>query len=107
MDRHGLLQLIPVGESKRITSKEIGKLTGVSGAEVRQMVNENRSEFVPIASDCNGYFIAERAEELEHTIAQLNSRIHYMIRAREGLKKAQEKLRGEHHVEIQQQETDN
>jgi hypothetical protein len=44
---------------------------------------------VPIGSDCNGYFIAETPEELNHTIAQLNSRIHKMIKAREGLKKAQ------------------
>ena len=36
--------------------------------------------------------IAETPEELNHTIAQINSRIHKMIKAREGLKKAQRKM---------------
>lgn len=80
---------IPIGESDRITSREITKLTGMHGATIRLQVNQLRSEFVPIASDGRGYFIAEKPEELDHTIAQINSRIHKMIKAREGLKKAQ------------------
>jgi hypothetical protein len=81
--------LIPKGETQRITSSEIGKATNLSGAEIRKIVNDSRSKFIPIASDGNGYFIATEPAELNHTIAQLNSRIHKMIKAREGLKKAQ------------------
>ena len=81
--------LIPKGESNRITSTEISQLINVSGAEIRQIINNSRANFVPIASDSKGYFIAETPNELDHTIAQLNSRIHKMIQAREGLKKAQ------------------
>lgn len=81
--------LIPVGENNRITSREITKMTNLAGATIRHQVNQLRSNFVPIASDDKGYFIAEKPEELNHTIAQINSRIHKMIKAREGLKKAQ------------------
>lgn len=84
-----IVALIPKGENGRITSGEIGKLTNLSGGNIRRIVNESRSKFIPIASDGNGYFIATEPEELNHTIAQLNSRIHKMIIAREGLRKAQ------------------
>lgn len=84
-----IVALIHKGENSRITSVEIGAVTNLSGAEIRRIINESRSNFVPIASDSNGYFIATQPNELDHTIAQLNSRIHKMIVAREGLKKAQ------------------
>lgn len=84
-----IVALIPEGETSRITSREICAITNLSGAEVRKIVNESRANFIPIASDGNGYFIATEPDELNHTIAQLNSRIHKMIVAREGLKKAQ------------------
>lgn len=84
-----IVGLIPKGETNRITSGEISTLTGLKGSTVRKLVNESRSNFVPIASDGDGYFLAENPGELDHTIAQINSRIHKMIRAREGLKKAQ------------------
>lgn len=84
-----IVSLIPKGGESRITSGEIRALTNMSGATVRKIVNEKRSTFVPIASDGDGYFIATKPDELNHTIAQLNSRIHKMIKAREGLKKAQ------------------
>lgn len=87
-----IVGLIPKGEINRITSGEISTLTGMKGSMVRKLVNESRSNFVPIASDGNGYFIAENPDELNHTIAQINSRIHNMIRAREGLKKAQKMM---------------
>ena len=87
-----IVELIPKGESHRITSGEITRLTKLKGATIRKAVNDARSKFVPIASDGEGYFIAETPEELNHTIAQINSRIHMMIRAREGLKKAQKRM---------------
>lgn len=87
-----IVALIPKGEMNRITSVEIGAATNMKGSEIRKLVNESRSKFVPIASDSNGYFIAEHPDELNHTIAQINSRIHKMIKAREGLKKAQKMM---------------
>ena len=84
-----IILLIPKGEGNRITSSEISKLANVSGVTIRKIVNNSRANFVPIASDGDGYFLAENPDELDHTIAQINSRIHKMIQAREGLKKAQ------------------
>jgi hypothetical protein len=88
-----IILLIPKGEGNRITSAEISLLTNIPGATIRQIVNNSRANFVPIASDGNGYFMAETPDELDHTIAQLNSRIHKMIQAREGLRKAQRLMR--------------
>ena len=83
-----IIALIPTGGSNRITSAEISKLTNVTGSEIRHIINNSRANFIPIASDGKGYFMAETPDEIDHTIAQLNSRIHKMIQAREGLKKA-------------------
>lgn len=95
-----VIVLIPSGESKRITSAEISRLTNMNGAAIRKMINNSRANFIPIASDSEGYFMAEKPEELNHTIAQINSRIHKMIQAREGLKKAQ-RLMSEANYEVQ------
>lgn len=91
-------ELIPFGESNRIKASEITQRTNLHGSQIREQVNKLRSEFVPIASDERGYFIAETPEELNHTIAQLNSRIHKMNKAREGLKKAQRIMEEEANV---------
>jgi biotin operon repressor len=87
-----LVELIPVGNESRITSAEISQRLGISGAEVRKQVNTLRCEGNPIASDSHGYYIATEQTDLDHTIASFNSRIHQMIRAREGLKNAQKKM---------------
>ena len=87
-----LIELIPTGNEKRITSAELSQRLGISGAEVRKQVNSLRCDGNPIASDSYGYFIATQQDDLEHTIASFNSRIHQMIKAREGLKKAQKQI---------------
>lgn len=88
-----IIVLIPKGENNRITSAELSRLTHIAGSTIRQIVNDSRANFIPIGSDGDGYFIAEKPEELDHTIAQINSRIHKMIQAREGIKKAQRLMR--------------
>ena len=84
-----IIILIPHGSQNRITATEINRLTNLKGSTIRKIVNASRANFIPIASDSNGYFIADTPDELDHTIAQINSRIHKMIQAREGLKKVQ------------------
>lgn len=95
-ERHSLelIDLIPVGSNNRITSNELSKLTGISGANIRIEINKMRAKFHPIASDSRGYYIAEDSEDLNHTIAHMNHRIHKMIVAREGLKKAARSMGG-------------
>lgn len=87
-------KFIPKGEDNKITSTELSKLTSLATPTIRKLVNQARANFVPIASDSEGYFIAETPEELNHAIAHINSRIHKMIQAREGLKKAQKIMEG-------------
>lgn len=91
-----IIILIPKGESNRITSTEISKIANIKASTIRHIVNDSRANFIPIASDSEGYFMAEKPEELDHTIAQINSRIHKMIQAREGLKKAQRLMKEAH-----------
>ena len=89
-----ILIVIPVGAENRITSKDICSITGLPyTSQVRAKVNEMRANAIPIGADGNGYFIAEKPEDLDHTIASFNSKIHNMIVAREGLKKAQRLMR--------------
>lgn len=88
-----IIVLIPKGKNGRITSAELSRLTNIAGSTIRKIVNDSRANFIPIGSDGDGYFIAEKPEELDHTIAQINSRIHKMIQAREGIKKAQRLMR--------------
>lgn len=88
-----IIVLIPHGENNRITSAELSRLTNITGSKIRQIINDSRASFIPIGSDSYGYFVAEKPEELDHTIAQINSRIHKMIQAREGIKKAQRLMR--------------
>lgn len=82
-----IMDLIPIGNENRITSAEISQKLGISGAEVRKQVNLLRCDGNPIASDSHGYYIATVSTALDHTISSFNSRIHQMIKAREGLKK--------------------
>lgn len=88
-----LIELIPYGNENRITSAEISQRLGISGVEIRKQINSLRCDGKPIASDSKGYYIATDPIDLEHTIASFNSRIHQMIRAREGLKNAQRQFK--------------
>ncbi len=57
-----------------IQSKVIEKTLFLAGSEIRGIIHELRLSGHPIASDSNGYYMAESIEELDHTIAQLKSR---------------------------------
>lgn len=87
-----ILELIPTGKNKRITNAEICKKTGLYPSQVRFLIHKARTEFAPICADDKGFFIAETPEDINNTIATFNSKIHKMIKAREGLRKAQQKL---------------
>jgi hypothetical protein len=61
---------------------------GVSGREIRDIVNELRCGGHPICSDDSGYWYAANESELTATIRQLNSRIGKIAQARNGLLRA-------------------
>lgn len=87
-----LIELIPIGNERRITSSEISNRLGISGAEVRKQINQLRTDGTAIASDSHGYYLAIEPTDLDHTIASFNSRIHQMIKARSGLEKARREM---------------
>jgi len=59
-----------------IKSKTLERLYGISGTTVREIVHYQRTKYRhPIASDANGYYMARNQDELQHTIAQLRSRV--------------------------------
>ena len=93
MGKFNLLDLLPEGQENRITSKELGRITHLTGSQIRAEVNRLRTEGAPIASDANGYYIATTQEELTATIRNLRSRSKAMNRAVEGLMGAKFEVR--------------
>lgn len=87
-----LLEYIPTGQNNPITSRDLERLTGMSGAEIRGEIHRLRLAGHPIGSDTRGYFIATTAEELGHTIRSLDSRARHINDARLGLLDAQHNL---------------
>lgn len=69
------------------TAKELGILFGVDGASIRRIINEYRSDGIPICSNSNGYYYSEEPEEIVKTIGSLKRRIASIQRAIDGLQK--------------------
>ncbi len=80
-----LLEQNHKGKSNAIKSFQLERLTNQTGSQIRECVNELRCSGVPVCSDRSGYYIAASREELNHTIAQLNSRILQINKAIKGL----------------------
>ena len=74
-----------IGRKKAITSKEIENAFQCKGTEVRKIVNELRSNGVPICSSPIGYYYAETKSEIKDTLAHLESRIKKIEKAKEGM----------------------
>lgn len=92
MKKFNLLDFLPQGKERQITSRELENITDLKGTEIRKEVNKLRTAGEPIASDANGYYIATTPEELTATIRNLESRRNAMNRAIEGLTEAKYKL---------------
>ena len=59
------------GRACRVGGAELERTMGVSGTELRKIVNRLRRRGIPIASDRNGYFYAQTAGEVYATIRQM------------------------------------
>ena len=59
------------GRTYRVSSVELERTMGISGTDLRKIVNRLRRKGIPIASDRNGYFYAQTASEVYSTIRQL------------------------------------
>ena len=80
------------GQSNAIKSPALEARFGISGRELREVVNELRCRGYPVCSDDSGYYYASNEAELTATIRQLNSRISKIAMARNGLVRAMETL---------------
>ena len=59
------------GRRYRVSGAELEQVLGVSGTDLRKLVNRLRRKGVPIGSDRSGYFYAVNAGEVYSTIRQL------------------------------------
>lgn len=75
------------GSGKPVCGSKIASAFGVSGVEVRRLINVARCNGDPICSNGNGYYIAHDQNELLSTIESLDGRIAGMTNARDGLKR--------------------
>lgn len=82
-----VLDLIKGRECKEeaINSKEIIRLTGYTGADVRMFINSLRQKGYPICSCKWGYYYSEDKEEIYNTILSLSSRTRSINEAIDGL----------------------
>ena len=59
------------GRRNVISSRELERVLGISGNELRRRINLLRQDTVPIAADQRGYYFAETAAEVYDTIRGL------------------------------------
>ena len=69
------------------TAKELGILFGVNDAYIRKIINDYRSDGIPICANHKGYYYSEEPEEIVKTIASLKKRVASIQRAINGLLK--------------------
>ena len=69
----------------RSTAKELGLLFGISDGSIRRIINQYRSEGIPICSCPDGYYYSENPEDIVKTIGSLKRRIASIQKAIDGL----------------------
>lgn len=67
------------------TAKELAILFGVKEPTIRKIINEYRSEGIPVCSCNKGYYYSETAEDIVRTIASLKRRVGSIQKAIDGL----------------------
>ena len=80
------------GRRNVISSRELERVLGISGNELRRRINRLRRDTVPIAADQRGYYFAETAAEVYDTIRSLQKMRGGLDAAISGLERALEKF---------------
>jgi len=78
------------GKNHAVSSKTLEAVFHIKGVAVRKAVNALRSSGIPVCSDKNGYYYAASQAEINATVAQLDSRIQKISKARNGIAKKYE-----------------
>ena len=76
------------GRKYRASSAELEAVLGISGTDLRKLVNRMRRKGIPIGSDRWGYFYATTAVEVYSTIQQLKTMENGLAAARRGLEQS-------------------
>jgi biotin operon repressor len=76
------------GAENAVISKTLEGALGISGKELRDLVNALRREGIPIASDQRGYFYAKTETEVRLTIRHMRNRISGISAAVSGLRRS-------------------
>ena len=79
-----------VGKRFRVSGAELEHALGLSGSDLRKLVNRLRRKGFPIASDRSGYYYAATAGEVYSTIRQLRQMVSGLEKAIAGLEAALE-----------------
>lgn len=80
------------GRKYRVSGVELERALGISGTDLRKLVNRLRRKGVPIGSDRSGYFYAITAGEVYSTIRQLRTMADGIEAAIRGLEDALERF---------------
>lgn len=74
-----------IGAENCVQSTVLENAFGISGVEVRHIVNKLQCDGRPVCSNVNGYFYAQNHDEINNTIAQLLGRTKKINDAAQGL----------------------
>ncbi len=80
------------GRKYRVSGAELERALGLSGTDLRKLVNQLRRQGIPIASDRQGYFYAATASEVYTTIRQLRQMVTGLEKAIAGLEESLDKF---------------
>ena len=94
------LRLNHKGRQNAASSKTLEAVFSLNGKEIRKCVNILRCDGFPVCSDTVGYYSAATQDEVDATIAQLNSRITQISNAKNGLLNAVAKINQPIQVDI-------
>ena len=82
-----VLEILPRDDDMRLTGRQIWNMLGIPQSHVRRIVNELRTECVPVCSDRRGYFISTTPKYLRATANHLKHRINKIQTALDGLER--------------------
>ena len=80
------------GRKNAALSKELEAVFLCKGSEIRKHINELRANTIPVCSSGLGYYYSENTDDIDETVAHLNSRISKIELARNGLLKVKNQI---------------
>lgn len=72
--RQTISEYLRPGKSNAVHLRDLRAMTGLSGRDIRRMVEWERRHGVGILSGNDGYFLAETPDEVTHFVRQMRSR---------------------------------